>query len=957
MTSTQRRPAQVSFPPATKDSPNVHTETTAETIAKIEEDIHVAATPSSKPVEARPRGGASADIPRAAEAPSSPESTIPSATTPAVHDASTDTSPENAGPTFSEVSEAKGGEEARGAGVDVRRGSLDANAQGAGGAEAEVVESAEDQLLQESLQSNAAASITKAEADTTGAPDKVLQKPDSAKVEVPQPKDASEELRQVPASSASSRQESEQKLEIPDSHEGTPDRMVIDEPKAQPPAEPVSIPTSSSKGIGVAQALSTPATTKVKEASEPPQRAVTRVSSGAMRPKSVNEIVGGSSRQSGNLDRAFTPKDQENQLTPLTSTSQSPSSRSRRVSSGRKERAKGQVSILFGKHPKRIDEKAMSGAPKETIHPSDDYYTPLFIQGFARSSNWMQPLEKILFHANKTVGTSDANLAIQDHQACKVLHRVYHLQNTDKWTLRQPKRCPEPPRPVSHTDLLLKEMKWMRTDFREERKWRMAVARNLAQACVDWCEASSEERKAMQVPAIIPPKPSPAEDVTMTEDVEGDDPESEPTPDLVPGDIDSPLNAEELSDVFPETISPSAIFTLQEDDVVFGLRRTTAAEELLGELPMYASPLKVPRIDPIAPDFDPDAHWRRPALPLSKFVEGQMKLASEGPPRKRSRYHYYNEGSDDESDGVFAREQNSHHVILPPSTDEVSLFRPEMKHIRDRLHAGHQFRPPTDQPMPSQSFYECRHPSMWTLAEDDELRSLVREHSYNWPLISSMLTSKSMFSSGAERRTPWECFERWINLEGLPSDMQKTQYFKAYNNRIEAAQRVVMQNQLAAQQATAAGGQAPPVRRRQTTPLRVERRRNQKHLTLIDAMRKLAKKRETTIQKQQHNAAQNTGNKKTGNDGPIRSNKTPREYSLLRWERDQALAEKMAVFAHRQDVNRRVSTDSARLILFVNIANELPYSGCHDASQSSRPRCAGSTRHAGDASCAEQSTS
>src|SRR5690606_32826920 len=98
----------------------------------------------------------------------------------------------------------------------------------------------------------------------------------------------------------------------------------------------------------------------------------------------------------------------------------------------------------------------------------------------------------------------------------------------------------------------------------------------------------------------------------------------------------------------------------------------------------------------------------------------------------------------------------------------------------------HQFRPPTDHVMPNQSFYESRHPSMWTLAEDDELRGLVREYSYNWPLISTILTSKSMYSSGAERRTPWECFERWINLEGLPADMQKTQYFKTYNNRLEA---------------------------------------------------------------------------------------------------------------------------------------------------------------------------
>lgn len=454
----------------------------------------------------------------------------------------------------------------------------------------------------------------------------------------------------------------------------------------------------------------------------------------------------------------------------------------------------------------------------------------------------------------------------------------------------------------------------MRTDFREERKWKMAVARKLAQACADWCEACPEERQAMQVPAAIPPKPSTADDVTMAEDTVGDGRESEPTPDLVPGDVASPQNGEELSEVTLETISPSVIFALQEDDVVFGLRRTAAADELLDELPMYGPPLKVPANDPIAPDFDPDAHWRRPALPLSKYVEGQMKLIDEGPPRKRRRFDYHNEDSEDDNDGVFVGERVSP-AILPPATDEVTLFRAEMKHIRDRLHAQHQFRPPTDHVMPNQSFYESRHPSMWTLAEDDELRGLVREYSYNWPLISTILTSKSMYSSGAERRTPWECFERWINLEGLPADMQKTQYFKTYNNRLEAAQRVVMQNQLAAQQTTAAGGQTPPMRRRQTTPIRVERRRHQKHLTLLDAMRKLAKKRETTKEKKKQNEAQNAANKKP-NDAPVaapRSNKTPRDFSLLRWERDQAIQEKMNAFAQRQEAQRRVSARSSHL--------------------------------------------
>jgi chromatin modification-related protein VID21 len=323
---------------------------------------------------------------------------------------------------------------------------------------------------------------------------------------------------------------------------------------------------------------------------------------------------------------------------------------------------------------------------------------------------------------------------------------------------------------------------------------------------------------------------------------------------------------------------------------------------------MYGSPLKVLHGDITNPEYDPDAHWRRPALPLSKYVEGEMKLVTASPPRKRSRFNYGNEDSDDEREGAFVADQTVHHVEVPATTDEVALFRPDSKHIRDRLHAGHQFRPPSEHAMPVQSFYECRGPSQWTLVEDDELRGLVREYSYNWSLISNMLSTKSKFQSGAERRTPWECFERWINLEGLPADMQKTQYFKAYNTRIEAAQRVIaQQNQIAVQQANASGGAITPVRKRPSVPLRVERRRNQKHLTLIDAMRKLAKKRETTIQKQQHSASQNSTNKKTNETIAQGQKKTPRDYSLMRHQRDQALAEKMAQYAQRQEAQRRAA--------------------------------------------------
>lgn len=906
----ERKPAQVSFPPGTKGSPS---EESSDTVAtRAEGDTDVTENRVVDKLQSNQTGRnqeLSIKVPhsltKVPDALSSPGSTAPSATTPGVHDVSADTSPEHDAPQYmhdrleedAEEKEERGDELEDVAETDT--GAVPTRAKH-DEPEPKATTLDEDQLLQESIRSSAAAASPELIKVSSGLEVKANATNSNQGADPAAKQDT--ELQDIHAQ-PSAAPAAKPAVEVPDSQEETPEKMDVDASSVTKSESTELPPTQTS---AVPPPASTNATVKSTPAREPlpaPERAVTRVSSGAMRLKSVSEIVGESPRSATITERSTT-KAPQNQLTPVTSTPQSPPPRPK--NSNKRDRSKAQVStVLFGKQPKQVEEKALVPGQKEQIQPSDDYYTPLFIQNFTGATNWMQPIEKILFHANKTIATPDAYLAIQDHQACKVLRRVYHLQQHDKWSLRQPKRCPEPTRPPSQWDVLFQEMKWMRTDFREERKWKMAVAKNIAYACADWVESTPEERKAMQVAAFIPPLKT--DDVPM-----GDaDAENHPTPDLITEDADSPQILDNLSEDFPETVAPSAIFALQEDDVVFALRQSPASDKLLEELPLYGAPLKIPRFELTGPEYDPDAHWRRPALPLSKYVEGEMKLLSDGPPRKRSRYSYYNEESDDEKESAFDADTLAHNVRLPPRSTEVALFTSESKHIRDRLHAGHQFRPPSEHPMPLQSFYETRSSSQWTVVEDDELRSLVREHSYNWSLISNLLSTRSIFASGAERRTPWECFERWINLEGLPADMQKTQYFKAYNTRIDAAQRIIaQQNQLAAQRASQEGGQVTPIRRRQSTPLRVERRRNQKHLTLIDAMRKLAKKRETTIQKQQHSATQNAA-KKVNDTMSQRPGKTPRDYSIMRWERDQALAEKMAQFAQRQEAQRRVSLSSS----------------------------------------------
>lgn len=880
---------------------------------------------------------------RPPDALSSPASTTHTVATPHIHEASTDTSPDNEGPQYNEPDDEKTEQGGTPAAHDPSDTEVldDAPRENMEDAElassptqidtlATVVNDVEAQLLEET----AAARLVKttersASAEAPFATMAGLEStllPPSEPVAQPEVLDKASALQEEakPVDNAVTQQGTGPTDSVPDVGEvpvsfeapvPAPEEALLDQPSAPgPPRDqepPVKTPTIE---------VSPPS-----RDSSVSERAVTRISSGVLRQKSVSEIIGDSPKATapitpttpGALESPISSDNKDAPMPQAATTSQI----KYLAEKSKEKRRKSIPTVVFGKPTKQTkpaDETALvSSRQKDSAASEDDYFTPLFVESFTKQTSWMKPVEQLLNQAHKTLSTTDQFVPLLDNQACRVLRRVYDLQQNRKWSLRQPVRCPEPTRPPSHQDVLLQEMKWMRTDFREERKWKRAVARNLADACAEWVASGPEERKALQVDVVLPPASS-AEPLMLDQAAE---PGEEPMPDLIHSDSPSGNDEDEGMEDEPviETVAPSAIFALTDDDVVFSLRPSHIAEQLLSELPLYGSLLKVPKFDFTGPEFDPDAHWKRPALPLSKYVEGKMVLASEPPPRKRSRYSYKSEEEDDE-DVVFGAQPHSS-TPLQPVDANVALFNTEMKPVRDRLHAGHQFRPPTEYAMPLQNFYESRLASQWTYAEDDELKALVREYSYNWSLISSVISTKSVFTSAIERRTPWECFERWVHLEGLPNDMSKTQYFKTYHNRIESAQRVIQQQNQNAQQQVAANGAVTPVpRKRPTITVHVERRRNQKHLALIDAMRKLAKKREAKVQKDQHSAAMAANRKQNEGPRPVETSRTPCDYSLMRWKRDQELAEKMALYAAKQHdiaMQRRVSSRRPSFVLLV----------------------------------------
>lgn len=847
---------------------------------------------------------------RASEVASSPASMIAlSATTPALHDASTDTSPDDLSkfePDRMDVDEKSVLDQAsmlkpsKVAMSDAQLGLKDSIRSSSSGGMKTVLSdrpplhpssiAADDLEVSTQRRDGNFSDIKKLEPITQIATEDVLMQ-DADLQQATEVPDSQESANNLDDRSIQDSFESRNSTTIKAAPRTASPQTLLDT-RQHPQSTPIDVDTSIAPRAA-SRAASTPTS----------ERMTTRVSSGAMERKSVSEILGETpaARPSG-FERSATGRDDMDSLISPSTTSTPQHASHRHMSLADKRQRSKLSTVVFAKKARPANESralvpSRTNLSKQT---SEDYFMPLFLSTASQDKRVGMPaVDNLLVNAHKTISTSNAYVSIHESQITKILRRIYTLQNGNKWALRQPKRAEEPVRPMTHWDVLLQEAKWMRTDFREEKKWKMTLARRMAYDCAEYVAATPEERQKLQV-IVVRPR---AADVTGSEISEI--PHS--TPDLIAAsDMDSPMDDFE-DDLHPEylTGAPSTIFTLAEDEVVFGLRRSPTSDKLLNELPMYGKPLMVPRAE-LSNALDPDRFWRRPAVPISKFVEGQMHIKEPPTTHKRSRFEY--EDEDEEDDDNLPRDAKSSKTCIPPEQTNVALFDPENKHIRDRIHSAHHFRPPSEFPMPLQNFFESRIPSQWTRAEDNDLKSLVREYTYNWSFISSMLSTSSTYASGAERRTPWECFERWITLEGLPADMQKTHYFRHYNSRIEAAQRALMV--ASAQVAQTQGASVPnqPPRRKNTSSVSVEQRRNQKHLSMVEAMRKGAKKRENALQKQQHAATLAQNRRAQEQPTPKTTVHTPQDFSRLKYEREEQHRERMSQQQQRQEAFRRVRT-------------------------------------------------
>ena len=439
----------------------------------------------------------------------------------------------------------------------------------------------------------------------------------------------------------------------------------------------------------------------------------------------------------------------------------------------------------------------------------------------------------------------------------------------------------------------------MQTDFREERRWKMQVSINLAHACAAYVAASPEMREHLRVKARIPPKVRSATD--SMDDV----------PDLEESTSTHP--SEGLDDDHHPIISlnppPHALFSLEYSDCLFEVDQTPTSDALFAELPLYNASIQ------ITDQNHKSLSANDSLVPISGVVNAKILPKASGIPPKRSRYDY--DDSSDDSCPPLKRQRTcynpSHLPVdvpkrgLPAEAIDVALFSSEHRPVLSRIRNNYLFRLPPENLMPSVDYYLHRQQSQWTREDDHRLKQCVREYPFNWSLIAQVLSEQTMdsqYTSAYERRSPWECFERWTQLEGIPSDMSKI-YAKGMLKRIHDADAEIARRSQALVQASQSNNSIPIRRRTSSQPIQVERRHQNRHMCFVDAFRKMARRRENMAHRQQENSKAAALRKAHAENNPQAQSatSTPSEVSRRRLEEDIARKRKDEEFRRQKLVS------------------------------------------------------
>lgn len=629
------------------------------------------------------------------------------------------------------------------------------------------------------------------------------------------------------------------------------------------------------------------------------------------------------------------------------------------------------------------------------------------------------PIWKKVSRATKCLSTRDWGVAIAELRLTRALERVESLENVAKWSYRQPKRQKNlGGLTKTHWDYLMDEMKWMRVDFREERRWKYVLAFNLSTAVLEWHDVGSREERVRLGICVLWKRPrssqnAPAEDVDMdsrpaehngytpmADESDGDEEEGEaeqrditdilesrnaleealdgtgsnestdssqhqtPGPDHVQPkveDVEDPsalqdsnmmnvdMQQEDQAKVesddqtglkvhstdpnlasrqntqpdaapagSPSKASKASLYAPLREQIAYSDERKLFLEDndlilvkalcdLTTDDSGIESSLPIPDLSDIFPDLQPlgmpdvasgsnegkkkdkksgednrrveDAGFTKMA-PLGRFMHSKPTLLGPLQPAR----HWVN------GEWIFAEE-------AAVAVDFDSAIGKTVDDTASDLFEGN--RPSAvGFGLPSKDGKK-RSEHLWSSDEDSLLKTIVERYPNNWLLVADSFNS-SRITISTDKRTPWECFERWSSRFGSGHRLHSDVNSPVNAERTPPPASTSAQGQMTTRGVKRLASMSVTQNQSSGAGLTSDTKKRRRHTFMYETMRKAAKKREAA-QKASMNQRKASNIHDTHGQYQKMPKLTPAELSRMKYEKESREQQELLLARRRHE--------------------------------------------------------
>ncbi|KAK9478926.1 hypothetical protein V1514DRAFT_329443 [Lipomyces japonicus] len=316
------------------------------------------------------------------------------------------------------------------------------------------------------------------------------------------------------------------------------------------------------------------------------------------------------------------------------------------------------------------------------------------------------PLTNLVPVSHKALTTQNFLTSYMEARLMMTFTRIDELKREGKWSLRQPQKFKAPKRTKTHWDFLLTEMQGNISDQMRLKKFKIEKCSQIASSIMEYWAYGKSVCVKTRAPRLL----SIAEEIEETEETEETDGLIETESTNFNGQVSEKHDSQKPNDAKPKF--RTAVSELMKD---------TQYHDFIDDLPV----VPVNRLAMITNSISPERFmaWKK----NQEVAEREAQESHSAEPEQNNSTHSPLFVSESSKRGVYIK------APVPPN----------MKYV------------------------EFGVPTIWLPQDDASLLKLAHDFMYNWEVVSANMNVRQSWSinSNIERRTPWECFERWVQLE------------------------------------------------------------------------------------------------------------------------------------------------------------------------------------------------